>query len=140
MLMDAFAGIVSGLLLGTVFLGVAIFTLASRRDIYDRLSKRLPQGFSPTVILLAIVTVTPILLGLIGGIAGVLYNVAEDASPNAGLGSSSFVFTLAILIVSVLLTIVFFLIQKKPAWLGFIMIAAFAGIFGWILPLLADWR
>ena len=138
--MDAFAGIVSGLLLGTVFLGVAIFTLASRRDIYDRLSKRLPQGFSPTVILLAIVTVTPILLGLIGGIAGVLYNVAEDASPNAGLGSSSFVFTLAILIVSVLLTIVFFLIQKKPAWLGFIMIAAFAGIFGWILPLLADWR
>jgi LPXTG-motif cell wall-anchored protein len=80
---------------------------------------------------------------IFGAIAGALYNFAADASPNAGLGSSSSVFTLAILCLTVLLMLpALFLIvrRKKLGWLFFTVNLIFAGIFGWLLPLLAHWR
>ena len=138
--MDVLVGLIAGLSMGTVFLGAVIFTLYSNTDTYNRLSARLRQGISPTVVMLSIVIAMPLLWGILGAFAGLAYNLVSSSFPHAGLGSPNFVFTLAILLLAALATLVLFIIRRKMIRMGLIMTIAFAGIFGWILPLLANWR
>ncbi len=138
--MDILAGVVCGLAMGTICLGVGIYILMSNRDMYDRLSKFLPQGFSPTVVMLGLVIGVPPVGVLLGAIAGLASRLVDDSFPNAGLGSPNFVFTVAILCLAALATLILLLIRKRLVWLGLLINIAFAGIFGWLLPLLANWR
>lgn len=138
--MDILAGVVCGLAMGTICLGVGIYILMSNRDMYDRLSKFLPQGFSPTVVMLGLVIGVPPVGVLLGVIAGLASRLVDDSFPNAGLGSPNFVFTVAILCLAALATLILLLIRKRLVWLGLLINIAFAGIFGWLLPLLANWR
>jgi hypothetical protein len=143
MLNDILAGLVCGLFMGTVSLGAVIFIFFSNRDIYDRLSRRLPQGIPPTLLMLSLVVALPPAWGLWGIVAGVLYNISLDHSPNAGLGSPNSIFTLAIICLTVLLMLppLFLIIKrKKLGWVFIIVNLVFVGVFGWILPLFADWR
>jgi hypothetical protein len=143
MLNDILAGLVCGLFMGTVSLGVVIFIFSSNRDIYDRLAKRLPQGIPPTLLMLSLVVALPPAWGLWGIVAGLVYNISLDHSPNAGLGSSNSIFTLAIICLTVLLMLppLFLIIKrKKLGWVFIIVNLVFVGVFGWILPLFANWR
>ena len=138
--MDILAGVICGLLMATVFLGVGVYIVFSNRDIYDRLSKFLPQGISPTLVMLFFLIAVPPSWALFGVIAGLLYRLVDESSPNAGLGSHNFTFTLAILCFSALVTLILLFIRKRLVCLGLITTIAFAGIFGWLLPMLASWR
>mgnify|MGYP006269640189 CR=1 FL=1 len=143
MLRDILAGLACGLIMGSVFLGVLIYIFLTNRDLYDRLAKRLPQGISPTLVLLSLIIGLPPAWCIFGLIAGSLYNLALNTSPGAGLGSSSSTFTLAIIVLTVLLMLpafYFVIRRKKPGWLLLLTILIFAGLFGWLLPLLAHWR
>ena len=143
MLMDIVAGIICGLLMGSVSLGALIYIFLTNRDLYDRLAKRLPAGIPPTLVMLSLVVGVPPAWAIFGAIAGALYHMAADASPGTGLGSSNSIFTLAILCLTVLLMLpaVFLIIKrKKLGWLFFTINLMFTGIFGWLLPLLAHWR
>jgi LPXTG-motif cell wall-anchored protein len=143
MLMDVVAGLICGLLMGSVSLGALIYIFLTNRDLYDRLAKRLPAGIPPTLVMLSLVVGVPPAWAIFGAIAGALYHMAIDASPGAGLGSSNSIFTVAILCLTVLLMLpALFLIikRKKLGWLFFTINLMFAGIFGWLLPLLAHWR
>ena len=143
MLMDILAGLICGLLMGSVSLGAVIFIFFSNRDLYDRIAKRLPQGIPPTLVMLAVVIALPPAWGIFGAIAGALYNVAIDSAPGSGLGSFNQIFTLAIICLTGLLMLpdlFLFIKRKKLGWLFFALNLAFAGIFGWLLPLLANWR
>src|SRR4030042_1620801 len=144
MLMDILAGIICGLAMGTISLGAGVFILFSSRDLYERLGRRLPQGISPTLVMFAALFAVPPLWGMFGAVAGALYNIATESAPGSGLGSSNSVFTLAILILTAvaMLPALAFLLLKRRKW-GFMLLVtnlAFAGIFGWLLPLLATWR
>lgn len=142
--MDILAGTVCGLAMGTVSLGTGIFILFSSRDLYERLGKRLPQGISPTVIMLAALFAIPPAWGMFGALAGALHNIATESASGSGLGSSNSVFTLAILILAALamLPALALLLLKRKKWSLLLIMTnlAFAGIFGWLLPLLANWR
>jgi len=143
MLRDVLAGLVCGLIMGSVSLGALIYIFLTNRDLYDRLARRLPQGIPPTLVMLSLVVGLPPAWAIFGAIAGALYNLAVDASPGAGLGSSSSIFTLAIICLTVLLMLpaVFLIIRRKqPGWLFFTINLIFVGLFGWLLPLLAHWR
>ena len=140
MLMDILAGVVSGLVMATVFLGAGIFVLFANRDIYERLERRLPGGLSPAVIMLLMLLAAPIVWGALGAIAGAFYTLAADNFPDAGLGSSNFAFTLSVLALTALVTLVFILARRELRRVVLIVAIAFAGIFGWLLPLLATWR
>ena len=129
--------------MGSVSLGAVIFIFFSNRDLYDRIAKRLPQGIPPTLVMLAVVIALPPAWGIFGAIAGALYNVAIDSAPGSGLGSSNQTFTLAILCLTGLLMLpALFLIikRKKLGWPLFVINLVFAGVLGWLLPLLAHWR
>jgi len=138
--MDVLAGIICGLVMGTVLLGAGIYFVMVNRDIYDRLNKRLPEGISPTMVMLGFVVGTPPLLAFLGAIAGLIYHQFEEAYPDSGLGSSNFIFTVAVLGVAALASLIFIAIRKRTARPGLLVSIAFTGIFGWLLPLIANWR
>lgn len=138
--MDILAGLISGLVMGTVMLGTGIYFVTMNRDIYERLAGKLPQGISPTVVMLGSVIGIPPAWGIVGIIAGLIYHVIESSSPGDGLGSSNYVYTIAILIIAALITLVLLLFRKRIALLGLVLGVSFAGIFGWLLPVLANWR
>jgi len=143
MLNDILAGLVCGLFMGTISLGAVIFIFFSNRDIYGRLAKRLPAGIPPTLVMLSLVVGLPPTWAIFGAIVGALYNLAADASPSAGLGSPNSIFTLAIICLTVLLMLppLFLIIKrKKLGWVFVIVNLVFIGIFGWVLPLFANWR
>jgi hypothetical protein len=143
MLRDILAGIICGLLMGSVYLGVLIYIFFTNRDIYDRLAKRLPEGVPPVLIMLSLVVGVPPAWALVGLIAGVLYNLAVSAFPGSGLGSSNSIFTIAIIGLTALFmlpAVLLIIKHKKWGWPFFAMNLLFVGIFGWILPLLADWH
>jgi hypothetical protein len=144
MLQDILSGIVCGLVMGTVLLGAGIFILYSSRDFYERLGRILPAGISPAMIMLAALFAVPPVWGMFGAVAGALYNTAVESAPGSGLGSSNLAFTVAILIFAALamLPALILLLLKRRKW-GYLLIVmnlAFAIIFGWLLPLLANWR
>ena len=143
MLRDILAGLVCGLIMGSVYLGALIYIFLTNRDLYDRLAKRLPPGVPPTLVMLSLVVGLPPAWCVLGIIAGAFYNLAVDAAPGAGLGSSSFIFTMAIIILTVLLMLpaTFLVIRrKKLGWLFFATNLVFAGLFGWLIPFIGHSR
>jgi len=138
--MDILAGVVCGLAMGTIFLGVGIYFLMSNRDIYERLSRSLPQGITPTVVMLGLVISVPPVWVLLGAVAGLVYRLVDESLPDAGLGSSNFVFTVAILCLAALATLILLLIRKRLVGISLFINVSFTGLFGWLLPLLANWR
>jgi len=126
--------------MGSVFLGVGIYLIISNRDFHERLGQILPQGFSPGTIMLVLVIGAPPMWGAIGAVSGIFYNVVEESSPNGGLGSSNFVFTVAVLFISILAVVALFIIRRRILRWALVPIVAFAAIFGWLLPALGDWR
>ncbi|HEY49625.1 MAG TPA: hypothetical protein G4O13_06230 [Dehalococcoidia bacterium] len=127
--------------MGIVFLGVVTYIISTHRDLYDRLAERLPPTLTPTIFMLIIVIILPPVWGLFGLVAGALYHLAEDLYPDGGLGSPNFTFTLAIIILSLILTSLVILIRRRVSWrLGLIVTGTLACIFGWLLPLLANLR
>ena len=138
--MDVLAGVICGLVMGTILLGAGVYFVSRNRDIYDRLADRLPKGLTPTMVLLGAVFGIPPASGLLGIILGLIYNVIEGSSPDGGLGSSNYIFTLAILCITALVAFIWFLIRRRIALLSLIISLSFAGIFGWLLPVLAAWR
>ena len=138
--MDILAGVVCGLIMGTVLLGVGVYYVLNNRDIYDRLSRFLPKGIPPTTVMLGFVIGLPPACALLGIIAGLLYNVIGGSEPEAGLGSSNYIFTVIMLCLSAFAMLLVLLIRRRILWQGLLVILSFASIFGWLLPLMANWR
>ena len=141
MLEDILAGIISGLIMGTFFLSAGVYILMTNPDIYDRLAKRFHENMSPTLVMLSMVITIPPVCGLIGGLAGLLYNAIKESRPAGGLGSPNLTFTLIVLSIFALVTVGLVFARRHKLWrLGFLLNLIFAAIFGWLLPALANWR
>ena len=141
MLQDILSGVVCGLVFSTVVLADGVFLLKIRQDVHSYLSKVLQPPLTPMIVMLAVVFGVPPAFGLLGAISGLIYNVIDDASPDGGLGSPNFVFTLAVLCIAAVISLIFLASRKKLIIIpGLLTSIAFAGVFGWILPFLADWR
>ncbi len=140
MMMDFLAGLICGLAMGTVCLGVGVYAVVRNRDIYERLEKALPEGLSPSMVMLGYVVGMPLLWGGAGGVAGILYSIIDGSYGAGGLGSPNQVFTAAVLGIAAVAMIGLFLLRRKLAGLGLAVSIAFVIVFGWLLPLLADWR
>jgi len=141
MLNDILAGVVAGLIFSTVLLGDGVFILLTNRDMHDRLSKALKPPLTPLTVMLGTAFGIPPVSVIIGAVGGIVYNVISEAYPGGGLGSPNLVFTAIALGIAGILALIVLLVRNKLITIpGLITCVAFAGIFGWILPLIADWR
>ena len=68
---------------------------------------------------------------------GVLYQISVNEAPGGGIGSPNMVFTLAIVIVSVLMAAPFFILLRSVLPWVIALTLVFVGLFGWFLPYFA---
>ena len=80
------------------------------------------------------VTVGYPIWGIIGSLIGLIYEISTEQVPGSGLGSPNMVFTLAIVVVAVMMAAPFFLLFKRVAVGVLIITLSFIGVFGWFLP------
>ena len=76
--------------------------------------------------------------GAVGAALGLFYEAATESAPGGGLGSPNQTFTIAVLAATTMLAAPAVLILRRV--LPGVIVIAFtaAGLFGWLLPLLAE--
>ncbi len=134
------AGVAAGLIMSTVFVGIAPIMLvvlakdppSFLRSILDRAP---PIFITMNLAVLAYPTWT-----LFGAVVGLVYRAVDSDGATGGLGSPNLGFTVGLLAVSILAAIPLALLMRRVA-LGFVALAlAFAGSYGWLLPILSTAR
>jgi len=140
MLMDILAGTVCGLAFASVMLGASVWLLMKNKDAYQRLNGVLPGRLTPGIAMLLTVLAIPPFFGVLGAIAGLLFWLASRSLPDGGLGSSNFVYTLAVLCIGAIVAGAIVALRRRVDWFALTLDIAFIGVFGWLLPLLANWR
>ena len=136
MLVDFIAGAAAGLVFMLLFVAVApvmVFSLA--RDTESRVGAFV-RRVNPTTLMLGLVVLAYPTWTLVGGLLGLLYRLSLQEAPGAGLGSGNLVYTFALALVTLVVTVPTALLLRRVAS-GVVAIAvASMGIYGWLLPFL----
>lgn len=132
------AGAAAGLIYMLVFVAVVpvmVFSLARHGE--NRVGAFV-RRVNPTTLMLGLVVAAYPVWTLFGGMLGLLYKLSTQTAPGAGLGSGNLAYTLALSLVTLMVTIPAVVLLRRVA-LGVVVIAvAFMGIYGWLLPFLVD--
>ena len=126
-----------GLLMASVFIAVGelmLFFIVKKRPPELRF---LLDTMSPSFMAMGIVAVAFPMWGAIGAVTGVLYQISLNEAPSGGIGSPNMVFTLAVVIVSVLMAAPFFILLRSVLPYVVALTLIFVGLFGWFLPYFA---
>ena len=92
---------------------------------------------SPSTLAMGIVAIAYPTWGGIGAVTGVLYWISQNEVPGGGIGSPNMVFTIAIVVVSVLMAAPFFVLFRSVLPWMVALTLVFIGLFGWLLPYFA---
>ena len=126
-----------GLLMASVFIALGelmLFFIVKKRPpelwfIYDTIT--------PSSMAMGIVAIAYPTWGGIGAVTGVLYQISQNEVPGGGIGSPNMVFTLSIVVVSVLMAAPFFVLFRSVLPWVVALTLVFVGLFGWLLPYFA---
>ena len=130
------AGAASGLLMASVFVAVgAIMLFVYVKDPPPGFRALLGR-FSPSKMVMSFVIFAYPVWAVVGAIAGLLYNASQDSS-GTGLGSPNLAFTLAVVVLAVMVAVPLGLVLRRVATGVVGMAALFVGVFGWLMPALA---
>ena len=131
------AGATTGLLMASIVIGVGpimIFSLA--RD-PSPLMRAMLKRVSPMPLMMTLVVLAYPTLGVIGAALGLVYKASTVEAPGGGLGSPNLVYTMAIVVVAVVMALpIAFLLRRVAVGIAALTLA-FAGLFGWLLPFFA---
>ena len=131
------AGAASGFLMASVFVfagAIMLFVLVKDpppgfAPLFERLS---PSSLALSGVILAYPT-----WAIIGAVMGLLYQISTEQAPGGGIGSPNLVFTLGVVVVSVMMAAPFVILLWRVV-AGVLAIAvSFIGIFGWFMPFFA---
>ena len=132
-------GTACGLFMGTLFTMVWAVALATPGRLPargPRVLVRAPGSMSMAVLLPLVVMGG---WGIVGGFLGALYLAVNEIAPRDGFGSPNGVFTIAVCLFTVNALILGALWTRRKAWWeGYGVGLAFVGVFGWLMPWLAD--
>ena len=131
------AGTASGLLMGSIFICAGVIMLFV-------IVKDPPPGFAPILerfppgaIVLSVTVMAYPVWGIIGAVMGLLYKISIEQAPGSGIGSPNMVFTLGVVVVSVMMAAPFVILLWRVV-AGVLAIAiSFIALFGWFLPFFA---
>ena len=131
------AGAASGLLMASVFISFgAIMLLPFVKDPPPGL-RALFNRVSPFALVMSVTLLAYPVWGTVGAVAGLLYRVSLEEPPRGGLGSPNLVFTLAIVVLAVMVAAPLAWLLRRVVTGVLAMAATFTGVFGWLLPYFA---
>lgn len=135
---EAFSGFVMGYAFSLLFTAIASMMLVRGRESVPYLAKAIAPNISAVQLAVPVSLLAFVWWTLIGLVLGLSYRAARLNLAGGGLGSPNWPFTLAVVLgAGALLAVVWYGWRRVswPVWLG---AGAFAGLFGWGMPHLAE--
>jgi len=127
-------GSTCGIIIGLLVIGITPIMIISQKDTPANLNDYLKTHSSLTSLFLPITFLIQIIFTFIGLILGFVYSFLGSSIAEAGLGSPSYIFTLGIMLIS-LIIFAPILVFLRSMWKGILILhLSFVGIFGWLLP------
>lgn len=131
------AGVASGLVMSTVFVGVAPLMLLELSKDSSSILRRVLGKVSPLFITMSVTVIAYPFWIIVGAILGLIYRLVAYDGMMGGLGSPNIGFSVALLagaLVGAVVLALLFPVLK----LGFSVLAlAFVVSYGWLLPILS---
>lgn len=121
----------------------SVFIALGELTLFFIVKKRPPElrflldTIPPSFMAMSIVAIAYPFWGAVGAATAVLYQISLSEAPGGGVGSPNVVFTLAVVIVSVLMAAPFFILLRSVLPWIIAMTLIFVGLFGWFLPYFA---
>ena len=127
-------GSTCGIIIGLVVIGITPVIIISQKGTPANLNNYLKNHSSLTGLFLPLTFLIQVFLAIIGLIIGVVYSFLPVSISGSGLGSPNYIFTLGIMLFSLIIFLPVLLLLRS-AWKGIsIMHISFVGTFGWLLP------
>lgn len=136
---EVFAGFVCGFTLSIIATpSFALWVLNARDDI-PFIRNAVPKGMSITLLSIPIATFFFLIWTEMGLIFGLLLLAANDANSTSGLGSPNLLYTVIMLISSIIIFLPFFVLVRSACRLALFLAFSYVALFGWAMPILAHY-
>ncbi len=135
---EVFSGFVVGYAFSLLFTAVAAVMVIQARSDVPYLSKAIAPNINAVQLAVPISILAFLAWTLVGLLLGALYRAARLNLAGGGLGSPNWPFTLAILLATVVSLAIAYYAWRRLRWPVALTAAAFAGMFGWGMPHLAE--
>ena len=135
---EAFAGFVVGYAFSLLFTGVAAVMVIDARSQVPFLSRAIAPNISAVQLAVPISLMAFVAWTLVGLLLGLTYRAARLNLAGGGLGSPNWPFTVAMLAATAAFLAVVYYGWRRLRWPVVLVAAAFAGMFGWGMPHLAE--
>ncbi len=135
---EVFSGFVVGYAFSLLFTAVAAVMIIEARSDVPYLAKAIAPNISTIQLAVPVSLLAFLWWTLAGLLLGLLYRAARLNLAGGGLGSPNWPFTLAILLASIAFLGVVYYAWRRVRRSVFLTTVAFAGMFGWGMPHLAE--
>jgi hypothetical protein len=135
---EAFAGFVVGYAFSLLFTAVAAVMVIDARSQVPFLSRAIAPNISAVQLAVPISLMAFVAWTLVGLLLGLVYRAARLNLAGGGLGSPNWPFTLGVLAATLVFFALVYYGWRRLRWPVLVMAAAFAGMFGWGMPHLAE--
>ena len=135
---EAFAGFVVGYAFSLLFTGVTAVMVIDARSRVAFLSRAIAPNISAVQLAVPISLMAFVAWTLVGLLLGLFYRAARLNLAGGGLGSPNWPFTLAVLAATAAFVAVVYYAWRRLSWPVLVTAGAFAGMFGWGMPHLAE--
>jgi hypothetical protein len=135
---EVFSGFVVGYAFSLLFTGVAAVMLIEARGRVPYLAKAIAPNIGAVQLAVPISILAFLAWTLVGLLLGLAYRGARLNLAGGGLGSPNWPFTLAMLVATVVFLAIVLYAWRRVPWRVLLMALAFAGMFGWGMPHLAE--
>lgn len=135
---EVFSGFVVGYAFALVFTAVAAVMLVEARSSVPYLSRAIAPNLNAVQLAVPISILAFLLWTLVGLILGALYRASRLNLEGGGLGSPNWPFTLAVLLATAVFLGIVWYGWQRLRWPVVLTAAAFAAMFGWGMPHLAE--
>ncbi len=135
---EVFSGFVVGYAFSLLFTAVAAVMLIEARGRVPYLSKAIAPNIGAVQLAVPISILAFLAWTLVGLLLGLFYRATRLNLAGGGLGSPNWPFTLAVLMATVVFLAIVLYAWRRVPWRVLLMALAFAGMFGWGMPHLAE--
>jgi len=135
---EAFAGFVVGYAFSLLFTGVTAMMVIDARSRVPFLSRAIAPNINAVQLAVPISLMAFVAWTLVGLLLGLIYRAARLNLVGGGLGSPNWGFTLGVVVATAAFLAVVLYAWRRLSWPVVVSAAAFAGMFGWGMPHLAE--
>ena len=136
---EVLAGFVCGYILALLSAPLVAVLIVRLRPRVPFLARAAPEQVPVVTLTVVLFGFTFIFWTALGMVLGLILMGLEDRAPEGGLGSPSLAFTLIIVLVSVAACIPAAVLPRPARRYVLVSALVFVGVFGWLMPYLAQW-